>query len=64
MARKTPQPRPVTVYLGKDKRERRIEELDRLASKYGNGKLSTFIQRIADGELTVNDPNPKTQRAS
>jgi hypothetical protein len=55
MARKTPQPRPVTVYLGKDKRERRIEELDRLAEKHGKGKLSTLIQRIADGELTLQE---------
>ena len=61
MARKTPQPRPITVYLRKEKREERIRALDTLANKFADGNLSKLMQMIADGELSVVPSKPDKQ---
>lgn len=51
--RKTPQPKPITVYLRKERREERIKSLSELAAKYADNNLSLLVQKIADGELEI-----------
>lgn len=64
MKRKTPQPAPITVYLGKDRREDRIQSLDALAAKYADENLSKLVQLIADGELKIVDARRSERAAS
>lgn len=45
-----------TFYLGKEERERRIAQLDALAARFADGKRSVLLQKIADGELIIQEP--------
>jgi len=59
---KTPNKRKqnFTAYLGTpDERERRTERLKLLAELHAGGKASVLIQKIADGELIIFNPQSK-----
>jgi hypothetical protein len=53
-----PKEAPIAVYLGNEaEKKRRKAEIDALAKRYADGKISRLVQRIADGELVIKEPD-------
>ena len=53
MDKKRKQPLPVSFYLGKDERQRRIDALDRAAKALDFKDRSSLLQAIADGKVKL-----------